>query len=71
MHGLEGEYCQDVNFVYLDVDDGNTRVYKDALGFVYQPHIFLLDGEGNIITQWVGYVQAEELESAIVSAIGQ
>ncbi len=71
VHGLESKYCGEVNFVYLDIDDRSTQRYKDALGYFYQPHIFLLDAEGNIIKQWVGYVQGEELEGAIVSAIGQ
>ena len=71
MHGLESEYCEDVNFVYLDIDDRSTQRYKDALGYIYQPHIFLLDGDGNILQQWVGYVQGADLESAIVDALNQ
>ena len=71
MHGLEGQYCDDVNFVYLDVDDNATQQFKNALGYVYQPHLFLLDRDGNILNQWVGYVQGEELESAISNALSQ
>jgi hypothetical protein len=68
VHGLEAKYKGEINFVYLDIDDGNTQGFKEALGYYYQPHIFLLDAEGNIITQWVGYVQQAELEAALVSA---
>lgn len=71
MHGLEGKYCDQVEFSYLDIDDGSTQRFKEALGYRYQPHIFLLDADGNILNQWVGYVQGEDLESAIVNALSQ
>ena len=71
VHGLESQYCSEVTFSYLDIDDNGTFAFKEALGYVYQPHIFLLDPEGNIITQWVGYVDEAELETAILDALGQ
>ena len=69
MHGLEAEYGDEVNFVYLDIDDAANDGFKQALGYRYQPHIFLLDGDGNILTQWVGPVTREELENAILGQI--
>ncbi|GAB4579696.1 MAG: hypothetical protein Fur0022_24340 [Anaerolineales bacterium] len=69
VHGLEDKYKNQMNFVYLDIDDENTEVFKQALGFYYQPHLFLVDEEGNIIQQWIGYVQQAELEAALVSAL--
>jgi hypothetical protein len=71
VHGLESKYCDQVVFSYLDIDDNSTFSFKEALGYVYQPHTFLLDAEGNIITQWVGYVEGDVLEAAILDAIGQ
>jgi hypothetical protein len=71
VHGLETKYCGQLNFVYLDIDDGGTNAFKTSLGFVYQPHLLLLDPEGNIITQWLGYVGEAELEAAILNAVGQ
>jgi thioredoxin-related protein len=69
VHGLEDKYKSQMNFVYLDVDDENTQVFQETLQFYYQPHVFLLDAEGNIIQQWIGYVQQAELEAALVSAL--
>ena len=69
VHGLEAKYKDQMNFVYLDIDDSNTLRFKEALGYIYQPHIFLVDGEGQIIMQWVGYVQPAELEAALISAM--
>ncbi|HLF90045.1 MAG TPA: hypothetical protein VI451_13935 [Anaerolineales bacterium] len=69
VHGLEAKYNSQINFVYLDIDDANTQRFKEALDYIYQPHIFLLDENGNIIQQWVGYVSLTELETVLVSAI--
>lgn len=70
MHGLESTWSDRINFVYLDIDDPRTNPFKSALGFAYQPHLFLLDGEGRVIAQWVGYVEAATFEEAFVSATG-
>lgn len=69
VHGLEDKYKGQMNFVYLDIDDPNTQLFKESLAYYYQPHVFLLDAEGNIIQQWIGYVQQAELEAALVSAL--
>ncbi|NJN43645.1 MAG: hypothetical protein HC806_02190 [Anaerolineae bacterium] len=68
MHGLEAKYDDEIVFTYLDIDDGSTAPFKEALGYFYQPHLFLVDGQGNIIQQWVGYVSLAELETALVNA---
>jgi thiol-disulfide isomerase/thioredoxin len=69
VHGLESKYGAKVRFVYLDVDDPATEEFKRDLGYRYQPHIFLLDGEGNVLAQWVGMVTGDELERAILTAL--
>jgi hypothetical protein len=71
VHGLEAEYGDRVNFVYLDIDDRNTNPLKQQLGYLYQPHLFLVDGEGAVLQQWVGLVSREELEGAILASMGQ
>ena len=69
MHGLEAEYGDRINFVYLDVDDSRTNSFKKMLGYQYQPHFFLLDSDGNTIAQWVGSITWETLESAFLDAL--
>ena len=60
VHGLEAEYFRAIKFVYLDIDDlRNSDILKE-LGFRYQPQFVLLDGEGNILKQWLGPVAAED-----------
>lgn len=68
MHGLEAKYAGQIDFAYLDIDDPNTEPFKRELGYRYQPHIFLLDGTGAIIGQWVGMVGEAELDAALQAA---
>lgn len=70
VHGLEAKYNGLVEFVYLDIDDPATNSFKQQLGYFYQPHIFLLDGEGTIVEQWVGFTSEGQLDAAL-SAISQ
>ncbi len=63
VHGLEVEYYGRINFVYLDIDDPQNEEFLKALGFRYQPHFMLVDGEGNILQQWVGVVSADDFRT--------
>lgn len=69
VHGLEQEWGNKVDFVYLDIDDPRTASFKQALGYRYQPHIFLLDGDGMILRQWIGFVQEGDLREGL-QAVG-
>ena len=50
VHGLEAEYTDRMNFVYLDVDDPNTQELQNALGRRAQPEFYLLDADGDPTT---------------------
>jgi thioredoxin 1 len=65
MNGLEGEYKGRITFIYLNIDDPVNRPFKEALGYKYQPHIFLIDGEGKIIHQWEGFSPVEDFEAVL------
>jgi hypothetical protein len=65
VHGLEQQYGDTVNFVYLDIDDARTDDFKRQLGYRVQPHLFLLDANGQVIQQWLGLVGKDELEAAL------
>ena len=68
VHGLEAEYSDRMNFVYLDVDDPNTQELQSALGRRAQPEFYLLDADGNLIQQWFGTVSKEALTEAFAEA---
>lgn len=62
VHGLEAKYFGRINFVYLDADDRNTQPFQQQLGFLYQPEVYLLDGNGNVLKKWVGFTSEQEFE---------
>ncbi len=70
MHGLEAVWGEQVEFVYLDIDDPATEPFKRQLGYRVQPHMFLLDGDGLVLEQWIGFVDAATLEAALEQATG-
>lgn len=69
IHGLELSYADRVNFIYLDVDDPATQSFQMTLHYRYQPHFFLLDPGGVVLRQWLGYVNVQELISALDAAL--
>ena len=71
VHSLEALYGSRMNFVYLDIDDPANVGSQRALGYryQYQPQFFLLDANGKTLGQWIGLVNADELRSAIETAL--
>jgi len=63
VHGLEAQYSGRIKFIYLDADDSRTTDLQRALGFRYQPEFYLLDGQGNVLQKWVGFVSQDQFES--------
>ena len=69
VHGLEAKYFGKIKFTYLDADDPQTIVFQQALGFYYQPEVYLLDANGNILQKWVGFTSEEEFESVFAQYV--
>jgi hypothetical protein len=64
VHGLEAKYFGRIKFSYLDADDPLTDEFQQTLGFIYQPEIYLLDKDGNILQKWVGFTAEAKLEES-------
>jgi hypothetical protein len=69
VHGLEAKYFGKIKFTYLDAGDPNTLSFQKTLGFVYQPEIYLLDGNGNLLKKWVGNTTAEQFEGVFAKYV--
>lgn len=63
VHELEAKYFGRIQFTYLDADDPRTYDFQKELGFYYQPEVYLLDADGNVLQKWIGYVTQEQFES--------
>lgn len=64
VHGLEAQYFGKIKFSYLDADDSQTDDFQRTLGFYYQPELYLLEANGEVLQKWVGFTSQEELETA-------
>jgi thioredoxin-related protein len=69
VHGLEAQYYGKIKFTYLDADDSRTQGFQRALGFRYQPEVYLLDGNGNLLKKWVGYTAQEDFEAVFAQHV--
>ena len=69
VHGLEAKYFGKIKFSYLDADDPNTLDFQRVLGFYYQPEIYLLDADGNLLKKWVGYTTEAEFETVFAQYV--
>lgn len=65
VHGLEAQYFGQVSFSYLDADDPNTFDFQRTLGFYYQPELYLLGAEGQVLNKFVGFTSEDALRSAL------
>ena len=65
VNGLENIYGNQVEFVYLDIDDPSNNEAKEKYGYRYQPHFFIVNSEDEVQEQWVGYVEQDTLTVAL------
>ena len=63
VHGLEAKYFGKIKFTYLDADDSQTQDFQRTLGFYYQPEVYLLDANGNVLQKWIGNTTEDEFEA--------
>jgi len=71
VHSLEKDYSEQIGFVYLDIDNPVNDTFKKSLGYKKEPHFFLLDKEGRIIKEWIGYVSFDDFLDAFAPFIHQ
>jgi thioredoxin-like negative regulator of GroEL len=69
VHGLEAEYSGKIKFSYLDADDPNTDAFQRTLGFQYQPELYLLDANGNVLKKFIGFTSQEDLAAEFAKHI--
>ena len=65
--GLNNIYSDEIEFVYLDIDDPNNNEAKEKYGYRYQPHFFIVDENDEVQEQWVGFVEQGTFVAALDS----
>ena len=69
--GLENEYGDRIEFVYLNIDDPETTAAKEKYGYRVQPHFFLVDAEGEVVGEWLGPVSRDAFVSAFQDVLAE
>ena len=69
MNVLEQRYSDRLRFVYLDIDDTANSLFKTLLANRLPPVFFLLDGSGNILHEWQGYIELDAFETTIAELV--
>jgi thioredoxin-like negative regulator of GroEL len=65
VHGLEQQYGDRIDFLYLNVEDARTAAPKARLGYRATPHFFTLTAEGRVLEQWQGIEEASVIEGRL------
>lgn len=65
VHGLEKQYSDRVDFLYLDIEDPATAGARTRFGFKATPHFFLLSPEGAVVGEWQGVQDRTVLDRAL------
>lgn len=71
VHGLENEYGERIGFVYLNIDDPETTAAKEEYGYRVQPHFFLVDGNGEVVKEWLGQVSRDTFITAFETVLAE
>lgn len=64
VHGLEQDYGDRIQFLYLDVEDPANDAVARRLGSRGQPRFYLLDGDGQVAASWAGPVREADFRVA-------
>lgn len=65
VNSLSTTYNNQIDFVYLDIDDPNNNEAKEKYGYRYQPHFFIVNEQDEVQQEWVGYVPEESFTAAL------
>ncbi len=58
-------YGNQIQFVFLDIDDPRVEPIQKDLRYKVQPEMYILDGGGKILEQWSGLVWQSTLDAVI------
>ena len=65
MNGLEEQYGEEIDFIWLNVDDRSTLPMRQQYGMSRRSTYVLLDTNDQIVEVWIGFLNQGTLEFAI------
>ena len=71
MDGLQENFGDRIDFYHIDTDDPGQRQFGRQFGVFRHTQYVLVDGEGNILHEWNGYLDQIAVAVALDSALMQ
>jgi hypothetical protein len=54
VYGLEEEFGDEIDFIWLNIDDSSTRAMREEFGIVQRTRYVLVDENNNEVMRWFG-----------------
>jgi hypothetical protein len=71
VYGFEQQFGDTIQFIWLDVDDPTTLPLREHFDIVRRTRYVLVNGEGEVVQRWIGYLNEPEVEEALEAFIAQ
>ena len=71
VHGLEQEYRNRIDFLYLNIADEANAEAERVYGFTSTPHFFFLRPDGSALANVQGVVPADSVRRFLDAQLGE
>lgn len=71
VHGLEDEYWEQIDFVYLDHTDSLNADMMVRYDFSWRPLFILVEADGTEVQRWFGFVEEQQFRTAFDALLNQ
>ena len=69
VHGFEAKYFGKIKFSYLEISNPETADFRKSLGFQIRPSFYLLDEDGKVLQEWIGYQTQDQFEEVFAQYV--
>jgi hypothetical protein len=69
--GLQAYFGGQIEFYHVDTDDSIQVKASRPFGVYRHSQYVLLDGQGNVLHEWNGYLRPDEVSQTIESSLAQ
>lgn len=71
MHRLEAKYGDQIEFVWLNIDDGSTLAMRQQYDIVSRSQYVLVSADGQAVRKWFGYLSEAEVAQALDALLAE
>jgi hypothetical protein len=71
VNGLLTKYSEQVDFIGLNIDDPSSLPVRERYDIVQRSQYVLLDGQGNVVRKWFGFLDEADVASEIDKLLAQ